>query len=165
MKLKKSQIRNLILEEVKYILENKVFSKGVQVNIDEKLDRCTQNESLITEFSEFCADKLGINELIIIKIVNNRSKDGLRTTADYSPDDHLIRVYGKNRAIVDICRSIAHEMTHMHQMINGKLKFPVQDVGGEIEDEANAKAGEIIKLFAKSLPSRKAIYERKKYFK
>ena len=35
---------------------------------------------------------------------------------------------------------------------------PVRDAGGFHEDHANAKAGELIKLYAK-LPGRRAIYE------
>ena len=39
---------------------------------------------------------------------------------------------------------------------------PIRDAGGFHEDQANAKAGELIKLFAKSRPGRRAIYESKK---
>jgi hypothetical protein len=46
-------------------------------------------------------------------------------------------------------RSIAHELTHKRQYEEDRVKHPVQDVGGEIEDEANAKAGIIIKKFIK----------------
>jgi len=38
---------------------------------------------------------------------------------------------------------------------------PIRDAGGFHEDQANARAGELIKLFAKSNAGRKAIYERK----
>ena len=56
-------------------------------------------------------------------------------------------------------RSVAHEMTHMMQDEQGLITGPIQDAGGFHEDQANAKAGELIKLFAKSDPRRKAIYE------
>jgi len=161
MKLTRSEIRKIILQEIKCILEDTLSSTTADVRIDKNLDRCLRHEDLIREFCEFCASFLNITEPIVIQIINDRDLEGVRTTADYNPEDHRIRVYGKNRAIVDICRSIAHEMTHMGQMISGRLKFPVQDAGGEIEDEANAKAGEIIKIFAKSQPDRKAIYENK----
>ncbi len=47
----------------------------------------------------------------------------------------------------------------MQQMLADRINFPVQDVGGQIEDEANSKAGEIIKSFAQSEDNRKRIYE------
>ena len=43
----------------------------------------------------------------------------------------------------------------------GLIRGPIRDAGGFHEDQANAKAGELIKLFAKSKDGRKAIYERK----
>lgn len=159
MKLKRSQLRNIILQEAASLIKEMDSTIDYYVDIDDDLDRCIVNKNIIEEFCEFCGDILNISEPIAIKIISNREKEGMRTTADYNPNNHLIRVYGKNRAIVDICRSIAHEMTHMGQMIDGRLRFPVQDAGGEIEDEANSKAGEIIKLFARSGDGRRAIYE------
>ena len=45
----------------------------------------------------------------------------------------------------------------------GLIRGPIRDAGGFHEDQANAKAGEILKLFAKSRPERKMIYEKKDY--
>jgi len=61
--------------------------------------------------------------------------------------------------LADVLRSVAHEMTHMMQDEMGLIKGPIRDAGGFHEDQANAKAGEIIKLFAKSKKGRRAIYE------
>ena len=62
----------------------------------------------------------------------------------------------RNRATIDVMRSIAHELTHHKQYEQGRLKVKPPDIGGEIEDEANAKAGQYIKIFAKKFPE---IYE------
>ena len=69
-------------------------------------------------------------------------------------------MYCKKRALADVLRSVAHEMTHMMQDQIGILQGNIRDAGGFHEDQANAKAGELIKLFAKSKPERKMIYER-----
>ena len=50
-------------------------------------------------------------------------------------------------------RSIAHEMVHHKQFEQGRLKVQPPDIGGEIEDEANAKAGVYIKMFSKIDPT------------
>jgi len=60
-----------------------------------------------------------------------------------------IRINAKNRALVDVMRSIAHEMVHHKQFEQGRLEVKPPDIGGEIEDEANAKAGQYIKMFSK----------------
>ena len=56
-------------------------------------------------------------------------------------------------------RSIAHEMTHMMQDQIGLINGPIRDAGGFHEDQANSRAGELLKLFAKSKDYRKSIYE------
>ena len=94
-----------------------------------------------------------------------KREDPIVTTAAYSPQLKCCYVYGKNRATVDVCRSIAHEMTHMMQDYNGDLVGLIKDVGGFHEDQANAKAGEIIKKFAYSDNSRMQIYEHFKKFR
>ena len=83
----------------------------------------------------------------------------ITTTAFYRIPDNLIKVYGKDRALVDICRSVAHELTHMMQNENNMLNGEIQDIGGSIEDEANSKAGSLIKLYAHSSKDARRIYE------
>jgi len=159
VKLSELKIRKIIREEIASL-----SNPSISLEISESLERCLGLREVMNDFCNYTADKLKIDRnLVKVEVVDNRDKSGIRTTAFYNPNNHRIVIYGKNRAIVDICRSIAHEMTHMQQMIEDRISFPVQDAGGEIEDEANAKAGEIIKLFAKSAPGRKAIYESKKY--
>jgi Zn-dependent peptidase ImmA (M78 family) len=100
-------------------------------------------------FAKFVREELEIKNPPQIDIQNG--KGNLRTTAnyDYDADEKVIHVNGKNRFLVDIMRSIAHELTHHKQYEQGRLKVKPPDIGGEIEDEANAKAGQFIKLYAK----------------
>lgn len=103
----------------------------------------------LNRFVKFVKDQLELGTVPVISIQNHR-KD-LKTTAnyDYTKDDKIIKVCMKNRALVDVMRSIAHEMVHHKQFEQGRLKVQPPDIGGEIEDEANAKAGQYIKMFAK----------------
>ncbi len=61
-------------------------------------------------------------------------------------------VYKKGRALIDIMRSAAHELVHHQQNQNKKLNQNVKDIGGPIEDEANAVAGQLIKKFGYAHP-------------
>ena len=105
------------------------------------------------------SDKLEINCDFKVFIVEDREHHGVQTTAYYDPNIKLIKIYGKDRAIVDVLRSIAHEMTHMRQDINGEITGPVQDIGGYHENQANAMSGALIKMFAKSDHDGRVIYE------
>jgi hypothetical protein len=104
----------------------------------------------ITEFVKFVKKELGLKEVPTVKILNGRGD--LKTTAhyNYSSPEKIIKVNGKNRHIVDIMRSIAHEMVHHKQYEDGRLDVRPPDIGGEIEDEANAKAGQFIKMYAQT---------------
>ena len=114
------------------------------------------NKEKLTAFVKFVKDQLELKTVPTISIKGNR--DGLKTTAnyDYTKENKIIKVYGKNRALVDIMRSVAHEMVHHKQFEDGRLEQRPPDIGGEIEDEANAKAGQYIKLYSKEDPT---IYE------
>jgi hypothetical protein len=103
----------------------------------------------ITEFVKFVKDELKLEKCPTVILQNGRGE--LKTTANYnySNDKKIIRVNSKNRALVDVLRSIAHEMVHHKQFEDGRLNVKPADIGGEIEDEANAKSGQFIKLFSK----------------
>jgi Zn-dependent peptidase ImmA (M78 family) len=103
----------------------------------------------LNNFVKFSKEFLGLKNTPKIVIQNGR-KD-LKTTAnyDYTSPEKVIKINGKNRMLVDVMRSIAHELVHHRQFEQGKLSVRPPDIGGEIEDEANAVAGQIIKLFAK----------------
>lgn len=108
-----------------------------------------EKKEILDKFVLFVKEQLELKTVPTVKIQNNR--DGLKTTAnyDYTKENKIIKVCARNRALVDVCRSIAHEMVHHKQFEQGRLKTQPPDIGGEIEDEANAKAGQFIKMYAK----------------
>lgn len=112
-----------------------------------------EKKEILDKFVLFVKEQLELKTVPTVKIQNNR--DGLKTTAnyDYTKENKIIKVCAKNRALVDVCRSIAHEMVHHKQFEQGRLKTQPPDIGGEIEDEANAKAGQFIKMYAKEDPN------------
>lgn len=106
----------------------------------------------VADFVNFAKEFLGIKDNIKIKLAFERTAD-LKTTAYYSMLGELV-VYAKDRAIVDICRSIAHELVHHKQNLEGRLINAVKDGedGSPIENEANAVAGVIIRKYGKIKP-------------
>jgi hypothetical protein len=112
-----------------------------------------EKKEILDKFVLFVKEQLELKTVPTVKIQNNR--DGLKTTAnyDYTKENKIIKVCAKNRALVDVCRSIAHEMVHHKQFEQGRLKVQPPDIGGEIEDEANAKAGQFIKMYSKEDPN------------
>jgi hypothetical protein len=116
----------------------------------------TKEESditIIADFTNFAKEFLGINDDIKVKLAFERTPD-LKTTAYYNTSGFLV-VYVKDRAIVDVIRSLGHELVHHKQNLEGRLKDAVKDGedGSPIENEANAKAGEIVRRYGKLNPS------------
>jgi hypothetical protein len=108
------------------------------------------NKKKLADFVKFIKKELKLKDVPTISIQNNR--DGLKTTAnyDYTKENKIVKVCSKNRALVDVMRSLAHELVHHKQWEDGRLNGPKPpDIGGEIEDEANAKAGQFIKMYSK----------------
>lgn len=114
--------------------------------IKEEISNLSQQET-IDKFLSFCKDILMYVTPVSVELVTERDK--LVTLASYNLNDNTVRVYSKNRALADILRSIAHELVHHKQLEDGRIDLdnPPQDIGGVIEDEANAIAGQLVKAF------------------
>ena len=128
--------------------------KGIMGIISEGESQFDSSEKkTIDDFVDFVKKELNINNDVEVKLQND--KDGIKTTAVYKYkdgedekfEDSEIRVFTLGRALVDVLRSIAHELVHHMQNEKGDLEGKVSNVGGPIEDEANSVAGEMIKKY------------------
>ena len=70
----------------------------------------------------------------------------------YCPQTKTITVSVGNRNFMDILRSLAHEMVHYKQDLEGRLYPGAGDTGSDIENEANAIAGQIMRWYAQENP-------------
>jgi len=109
-----------------------------------------KKKELLTNFVKFVIKELEIQNPPTVAIQNGKGKLSTTANYDYGKENKIIKINGKHRLLVDIMRSVAHELTHHKQFEDGRLKVKPPDIGGEIEDEANAFAGRAIKMFAKS---------------
>ncbi len=112
------------------------------------------NRALMEKFIEFCNTNLGIETPCRIRLTKDRDSNGITTTAYYNIPKCTICVYTKDRAIMDIMRSVAHELVHHKQNERGDLNGSPEEGadGSPLENEANARAGEIIRIFGKQNP-------------
>ena len=106
---------------------------------------------IIADFINFAKDFLQIDDDIKVELAFERTPD-LQTTAYYNVLGK-IKVYAKDRAIIDVCRSIAHELSHHKQNLEGRIQQANDgDDGSPLENEANAFAGIIIRKYGKLHP-------------
>jgi hypothetical protein len=104
---------------------------------------------IIKDFISFTRDKLGLEEPVKVGLRKGRD-EYIQTTASYLPYENENYVRCEGRALVDILRSIGHELTHNRQRELGIFNpgDDVPTIGYHIEDQANAIAGILIKDFA-----------------
>ena len=103
----------------------------------------------IDHFIEFAAHYL---EIPVPEVTFLHERDEHMTTASYNVKTKEIRVYVKDRAMFDICRSIAHEMVHAMQHMREHPDALDGSTGSPHEDEANAVAGRIIRSYGQKHP-------------
>jgi len=106
---------------------------------------------LVKDFVRFAKIKLNIRNDIPVELIYD-----LEFSRKYSSfacimtDSKQIYVSVINRHPVDILRSLAHEMVHYKQMIDGQN---IQGhTGSRHENEANAKAGVVLRDYGKMHP-------------
>lgn len=117
------------------------------LQVDDELNYDEIKKNTVRRFISFCIQDLDLKEFFTVHLVNDRRSNGIKTTAFYREADKMVKVYAKNRMLVDVMRSTAHELVHKQQWEQNRIELPVPDIGGPIEDEANAMAGVLIKKF------------------
>lgn len=102
----------------------------------------------LDDFVNFACDHLKIPEKPQISLL--QAREGNMTTANYCPNTKIIKIYAKGRALFDVARSLAHELVHHKQNINGETLDGT--TGSDCENEANSVAGQIIRMYGEKNP-------------
>lgn len=110
-----------------------------------------KQKARINHFVDFAASQLGLERKPNIIMLSKREPE--MTTASYDLGSGDMKVLCGHRAVFDICRSIAHEMVHQkqHQEIDDPSKLD-GSTGSPHENEANALAGKLIRIYGKENP-------------
>jgi len=114
----------------------------------------------IINFVKFAAKVLKMDDQDFKIFLLGKGQDNQSTTGGYNPSNDNINALYEGRALIDILRSIAHEMEHQRQ--NKLNLIPTdkqpQDIGGFLENDANIIAGILIKLYVKHYLKDRSIY-------
>ena len=107
------------------------------------------NKKSLDDFIEFACRHLGIKDRPAISTDMDAGK--YRSFGGYGRG--RIRVSEKGRHFMDVCRTLAHELVHYKQDLDGRIKSQEDGkAGSPIENEANAKAAVIMRDWGKKNP-------------
>lgn len=140
------------------MLAKKIF-KAAKDNLREDVlnEDMTRKEfdGHLKSFIKFTADKLGFDEMpeVIYKDADDHGDQP--SFGGYAPGDKKLVVMTKNRHPMDIFRTVAHELVHHKQNLDGRLGKDIKQegsTGSDIENEANSEAGKIMRYFGRENP-------------
>ena len=116
-----------------------------------------ETQSSIHDFMNYCKDDLGITELPKLVIIDDRGAARENTSfGGYSPSEKVIHLNIAGRHLADVLRTLGHELVHHKQNQDGVLHSYAGETGSEFENEANSRAGVLMRNYGKLNP---AIYE------
>jgi cytidyltransferase-like protein len=109
------------------------------------------DKKLLKQFIAFAIKELGIQKPpsgLTLSRDNNAAKS-MHTFGTFNPNNDKIWLYVKNRNMADLLRTLAHELVHRKQAEDGRIDYNSGETGSEIENEANAMAGILLRKFGK----------------
>lgn len=106
-------------------------------------------EHMITHLLQLCKHELALDEIPPIFLIDNEPTIAGGTSFGQFSDDG-IEVVTTGRHPMDVMRTLAHELVHWKQRVEG-LELDGSD-GSETENQANAIAGVIMRKFGQMYP-------------
>ena len=138
-----------------YGSRERLFEMVKKVNkLNEALLPKEQKEEVINQLVDFACEYLGISpDDVNIEISYDPTEAAeMFSFGKQTPSTGIIRVVATNRNLADVLRTLAHELVHRKQQLDGRLHIGAGDDGTEIENEANAEAAIIMRRFGKANP-------------
>ena len=107
---------------------------------------------VLNKFIQFVQNKLELAELPEINFVTG-SNNSVKHSSFGGYGNRQINITVSNRHIMDVCRTLAHELVHFKQDINNELEHNSGETGSPAENEANAQAAVIMRNWGKLHPN------------
>ena len=110
--------------------------------------------SILHDFVRFAAEHLELKTLPKFDFVfDSKQSVENKSFGGYRPGAEHITITVKNRHVMDVCRTLAHELVHFKQDLNDEL---ADDDAGSTrspqENDANAEAAVIMRNWGKQHP-------------
>jgi len=109
---------------------------------------------ILLDFIRFAAKDLELESLPKFDFIfDNAQSIERKSFGGYQPGAEHITITVNNRHIMDVCRTLAHELVHYSQDLNRELEEDdAGATGSPQENEANARAAVIMRNFGKAFP-------------
>jgi hypothetical protein len=111
------------------------------------------NEDILKDFVNFCFQELDLERMPTVKLRRDPQWSVVnRTFGRYIDDANTLEVAFGQRHIMDVLRTVAHELTHKHQHERAAVPDDAGETGSPYENEANARAGVLMRDYGRLHP-------------
>ena len=108
---------------------------------------------IVKDFVSYCAQELSIEQQPQLQLRRDPAwSQRNRSFGRFDPETNRLDVCIANRHVMDVLRTIAHELVHYHQQEQQDLPHGAGETGSKYENEANARAGEIMRNYGQAHP-------------
>jgi hypothetical protein len=127
---------------------------GVAPTTKSFLEDTNNSNEIVQDFIQQVTTELGIDPMPEIHLHTDPEwSEHNQSFGRYDPDSHTLNVSMPNRHVMDVLRTVAHELVHCSQnQQQGGLPDDAGETGSRWENDANARAGIIMRDWANSHP-------------
>ncbi len=146
--MKKSDVLRALISNLLHD-QNDEQKGDIKIFVSKNLGMSKEELEIVSKFCKYCVQNLQLKDNYKCYISSDRHKSRIKTTGVCKYDDREIKVYGNNRALADVLRSIAHEMFHLKQGESGVIPRVIKNkhYSEPLEWHANAAAGSLLSKF------------------
>ena len=144
-----NDIKEYLLDFIE--LANKYDKQIAKAKLQSLNEGANSQSNTIKQFIKFAIKELGIQKppTGITLSRDNEAARSMHTFGSFNPNNDKIWLYVKNRNMADLLRTLAHELVHRKQAEDGRIDYNSGETGSDIENEANAQAGVLLRKFGK----------------
>lgn len=144
---KKHKITDKILHDLFVSKYKDTPDHWIKNKLDEADVECDLQEE-VNKFADWASDRLNLKTKPKIELsMDTEEAQTNHHTGSHTEGDNKVWVYAKNRNLVDILRTVFHELVHVRQGELGMIKPGSSYPGSPIEVLADAMAGKYIKIY------------------
>jgi hypothetical protein len=123
------------------------------VSPDTQMTVNEDSSSAIEDFVRYCVDQLGIEQIPQLRLRRDPAwSERNHSFGQFDPERKELNISVAGRHIMDIFRTVAHELVHHRQNEQSKLPADAGATGSRYENEANAQAGVLMRDYAQLHP-------------
>jgi uncharacterized protein YjaZ len=146
---KKHRITNGALQRLFQNKYNDRPDRWIKNKLDENDPIVSDISDEVEKFVQWTAEKLNIKKIPKIELsMDTEEAQTNHHTGGHVPGEDSVWVYAKNRNLVDILRTVFHELVHVRQHEIGMIKPGDSYPGSPIEVMADVLAGKYIKIYS-----------------